>query len=60
MVQVGPSGCGKSPLLRMIAGLDDMTGGAISNGERVNDVSPKDRDSAMPTAQVWTTIARFR
>lgn len=34
MVQVGPSGCGKSPLLRMIAGLDDMTGGAISNGER--------------------------
>ncbi len=48
MVLVGPSGCGKSTALRMIAGLEDITGGTIEIGGRaVNDVPPKDRDIAM-------------
>lgn len=48
LVLVGPSGCGKSTTLRMIAGLEDITGGTISIGDRVvNDLSPKDRDIAM-------------
>jgi multiple sugar transport system ATP-binding protein len=48
MVLVGPSGCGKTTSLRMIAGLEDITGGEIRIGERrVNDVEPKDRDIAM-------------
>jgi multiple sugar transport system ATP-binding protein len=48
MVFVGPSGCGKSTCLRMIAGLEESTGGEIYIGDRlVNDVSPKDRDIAM-------------
>jgi multiple sugar transport system ATP-binding protein len=48
LVLVGPSGCGKSTTLRMIAGLDDISEGTISIGERVvNDLSPKDRDIAM-------------
>src|SRR4051812_40524727 len=48
MVLVGPSGCGKTTTLRMIAGLEDATGGEIRIGEkRVNDVEPKDRDIAM-------------
>jgi multiple sugar transport system ATP-binding protein len=48
MVLVGPSGCGKSTALRMIAGLEDISGGTISIGDRVvNDVAPKDRDIAM-------------
>ena len=48
MVLVGPSGCGKSTALRMIAGLEDISGGTISIGERVvNDLAPKDRDIAM-------------
>jgi multiple sugar transport system ATP-binding protein len=48
MVFVGPSGCGKSTALRMIAGLEDITAGTISIGERVvNDLPPKDRDIAM-------------
>jgi multiple sugar transport system ATP-binding protein len=48
MVLVGPSGCGKSTTLRMIAGLEDITSGAIYIGDRkVNDVPPKDRDIAM-------------
>jgi multiple sugar transport system ATP-binding protein len=48
MVFVGPSGCGKSTALRMIAGLEDISGGKIAIGERVvNDVPPKDRDIAM-------------
>jgi ABC-type sugar transport system ATPase subunit len=45
---VGPSGCGKSTLLRMIAGLEDPSGGKISiGGHVVNEVSPKDRGIAM-------------
>jgi multiple sugar transport system ATP-binding protein len=48
MVFVGPSGCGKSTALRMIAGLEDITGGTIAIGDRVvNDLPPKDRDIAM-------------
>ena len=48
MVLVGPSGCGKSTTLRMIAGLEEVTGGEIRVGERVvNNVAPKDRDIAM-------------
>ncbi len=48
MVLVGPSGCGKTTALRMIAGLEEATGGDIVIGEnRVNDVPPKDRDIAM-------------
>lgn len=48
LVLVGPSGCGKSTTLRMVAGLEDATGGTISIGGRVvNEVHPKDRDIAM-------------
>jgi multiple sugar transport system ATP-binding protein len=48
LVLVGPSGCGKSTALRMIAGLETITGGTMRIGERVvNDVEPKDRDIAM-------------
>jgi multiple sugar transport system ATP-binding protein len=48
MVLVGPSGCGKSTALRMIAGLEDVSGGTISIGGRaVNHLPPKDRDIAM-------------
>jgi multiple sugar transport system ATP-binding protein len=48
MVLVGPSGCGKSTALRMIAGLEEITGGELSIGDRlVNDVPPGDRDIAM-------------
>jgi sn-glycerol 3-phosphate transport system ATP-binding protein len=48
VVLVGPSGCGKSTLLRMVAGLESVTEGTISIGERVvNRLEPKDRDIAM-------------
>ena len=48
LVLVGPSGCGKSTALRMIAGLEDITAGKLTIGDRVvNDVHPKDRDVAM-------------
>ncbi|MEM9465977.1 MAG: sn-glycerol-3-phosphate ABC transporter ATP-binding protein UgpC [Actinomycetota bacterium] len=48
MVLVGPSGCGKSTALRMIAGLEDISGGElVIDGKTVNDVEPKDRDIAM-------------
>jgi multiple sugar transport system ATP-binding protein len=48
VVLVGPSGCGKTTLLRMIAGLESITGGAIAIGDlEVNDLAPKDRDIAM-------------
>jgi len=48
IVLVGPSGCGKSTTLRMIAGLEEISGGDLLIGDkRVNDVAPKDRDIAM-------------
>ena len=48
MVLVGPSGCGKSTTLRMIAGLEEISGGTIAiAGKIVNDMQPKDRDIAM-------------
>ncbi|MGH2735464.1 MAG: ABC transporter ATP-binding protein, partial [Actinomycetota bacterium] len=48
MVFVGPSGCGKTTALRMIAGLETITEGKLSIGERVvNEMQPKDRDIAM-------------
>ena len=48
LVLVGPSGCGKSTALRMIAGLEDISGGELKIGDRVvNEVGPKDRDIAM-------------
>ena len=48
MILVGPSGCGKTTLLRMIAGLEEITDGQIAIGDRVvNDLTPGDRDIAM-------------
>jgi multiple sugar transport system ATP-binding protein len=48
VVFVGPSGCGKTSALRMIAGLEEISGGEIRVGDRVvNDLPPKDRDIAM-------------
>ena len=48
IVFVGPSGCGKSTTLRMLAGLEDISGGTIEiDGEVVNDLQPRDRNIAM-------------
>ncbi len=48
VVLVGPSGCGKSTTLRMVAGLEEISGGELRiDGKLVNDVAPKDRDIAM-------------
>ena len=48
LVLVGPSGCGKSTALRMVAGLETISGGEMKIGDKVvNDVEPKDRDIAM-------------
>src|SRR4029450_3632678 len=48
MVLVGPSGCGKSTCLRMVAGLEKISSGTISIGDRVvNDLEPKDRGISM-------------
>ncbi len=48
IVLVGPSGCGKSTTLRMVAGLEEISGGELYIGDKlVNDVAPKDRDIAM-------------
>lgn len=48
VVIVGPSGCGKSSLLRMVAGLEEITEGTVSiGGKVVNDMEPKERDIAM-------------
>src|SRR5437773_1692563 len=56
MVLVGPSGCGKSTALRSIAGLEEITAGTITIGDRVvNDLPPKDRDIAM----VFQNYARY-
>jgi multiple sugar transport system ATP-binding protein len=56
LVLVGPSGCGKSTLLRMIAGLEEATGGAIWIGDReVTDLQPRSRDVAM----VFQTYALY-
>ena len=45
---LGPSGCGKSTPLRMIAGLEEISGGELTiDGKLMNDVEPKDRDIAM-------------
>ncbi len=56
LVLVGPSGCGKSSLLRMIAGLEQVSGGGIAIGDRdVTWLAPKDRDIAM----VFQTYALY-
>ena len=48
IIFVGPSGCGKSTTLRMIAGLEDISGGTLEiDGKKMNDIEPKDRDIAM-------------
>ena len=48
LVLVGPSGCGKTTALRMVAGLEDISGGTVSIGGRVvNELTPKERDVAM-------------
>ncbi len=48
IIFVGPSGCGKSTTLRMVAGLEEISGGELYIGDKlVNDVEPKDRDIAM-------------
>ena len=48
LVLLGSSGCGKTTALRMVAGLEEVTEGTVTIGERVvNDVDPKDRDVAM-------------
>ena len=66
VVLVGPSGCGKTTALRMVAGLETITDGEISIGDRVvNDMAPRDRDIAMvfqnyalyPHLKVYDNIA---
>ena len=48
IVFVGPSGCGKSTTLRMVAGLEEISGGTVEiDGRVVNDLPPKDRNIAM-------------
>src|SRR5215216_529689 len=48
LVLVGPSGCGKTTALRMVAGLEEISDGTVTIGDRVvNDLTPKERDIAM-------------
>lgn len=60
---VGPSGCGKSTLLRMIAGLETISSGEISIGERVvNDLAPRDRAAwqrSLPSPSTFVDLAPF-
>lgn len=57
VVLVGPSGCGKSTTLRMIAGLEEISGGELTiDGRVMNRVAPKDRDVAM----VFQNYALYR
>ena len=57
---IGPSGCGKSTTLRMIAGLEDITEGELSIGDKVmNDVAPKDRDIAMLSKTVICALPAY-
>ena len=54
VVFVGPSGCGKSTTLRMIAGLEDISDGTIEiDGVVVNDLQPRDRDTAHSSGTPW-------
>ena len=68
MVFVGPSGCAKSTLLRMVAGLEKITGGEMWIGNKqVNDLAPKERGIAMvfqnyalyPHMKVYENLAKF-
>ena len=68
IIFVGPSGCGKSTTLRMVAGLEDISGGTLKiDGKVMNDVEPKDRDIAMvfqnyalyPHAMVFQNYALY-
>ena len=61
IVLVGPSGCGKSTTLRMVAGLEEMSGGTIRIGDRVvNNIPPKDRDIAMAVSYTHLTLPTNR
>ena len=57
LVLVGPSGCGKTTALRLLAGLEEITAGTISIGERVvNDVPPKNRCGSAARKSRWSIL----